>query len=202
MVDFTGLGPNAGARIGLDPASAGRLHISNAAPGSVPNALSSAVAAAGAGEKTRADTAGHDSTGGSRKPRDRPHAEAAARSAPPKQQLREGMLTGPPPTFEASLLELETDLKLALARIQAAGYGEATLKSQPDGAAAAVRAEAQASRVISDPATATHAATSQAARPTAAPAAAPPQWAPAAESPDGAARMPAQSAHSDQGDGN
>lgn len=207
MVDFTGLGPNAGARIGLDPASAARLHMSNAVHGSVPNALSSAVAAAGAGEKTRADTGGHDSTGGSRKPRDRAQGDAAARSAAPEQKLREGMLTGPPPTFEASLLELETDLKLALARIQAAGYGEATPKGLPDGVGTPVRAEAGAaagtSRDPSDPSRETPAATSGTAK-TATVSTSPdavPQQAPADDAADGAARTPSDGAQPDRGDG-
>jgi len=129
MVDFTGLGPNAGGRIGFDPASATRMQTSNAVPGTVPNALSSAVAAVAAGEKTRTDSGSHDNMAGGRKPRDGAQGEAAAGLTPHEQKLREGMLTGPSPTFEASLLELETDLKLALARIQSAGYGEVVAAS-------------------------------------------------------------------------
>lgn len=140
MVDFAGVGSNTGARIGLDPAHSARLQMQNAAQGAVPTALSSAVAAASAGDKTRTDTGpgGNDSTGLARKSRGAARNEASARSAgpdgsaaqgrgaAPERPLREDMLTGPPPTFEATLLELETDLKLALARIQAAGYGAAT----------------------------------------------------------------------------
>lgn len=94
------------------------------------------IAAAADSEPTRPE-AGQG--GSDTRPPQPPRPQAAAQAPPPPERaratLREDMLTGPPPTFEASLLELESDLRLAIARMQTARYREHLPEARRDSAA-------------------------------------------------------------------
>lgn len=132
MVDFTGFGPIAGVRTAHELAPLPRPNVPNT------------VAAPDGTDKTRTETgregssfagARHDGTGrggGTRHPAAQGPASAAdTPAAAPDRPLREDMLAGPPPAFEASLLEIETDLRLALARVQTMGYGRTSAEPAP-----------------------------------------------------------------------
>lgn len=149
MVEFTGFGPILGVRVAHDLAPLPKPQVANVVP------AAAAADRVGADLPNRAGTSDSGARGGTAQSHAGSHAgggtaqsgtggtaqagqDGAAAKTP--MPLAEDTLTGPPPTFDTTPLDLRTDLRLTLARMQANGYGhgaEALAPAAETGQAAA-----------------------------------------------------------------
>ena len=112
MVEFTGFGPVSGVRLAHQVAPLPRLH--------EPSVVAPSDGADKAGNDALDQRAAPDAQTLRQGGTDPEGQETGGDTAPP---LGADTPTGPPPSFAATLLELESDLRLTLARMNAGGYG-------------------------------------------------------------------------------